>query len=117
MMAYDKHLADRIRAYLADVPIMDIEEKEMFKGVTFMVNGKMCVCVSGDELMVRFDPDLQEAFAEQEGFRCMVSAGRSYKGYGYVRPEHFRSDKDFDFWMKQCLAFNPRAKMTRKKKK
>jgi trehalose-6-phosphatase len=38
-MAYNLKLADRLRAYLADVPGLYIEEKEMFRGVTFMVNG------------------------------------------------------------------------------
>jgi hypothetical protein len=76
-MAYNLKLADRIRAYLVDVPALDIEEKEMFKGLTFMVNWKMCVCVSGDEMMVRFDPALQDTFAEQLGFRSMISGARS----------------------------------------
>jgi TfoX/Sxy family transcriptional regulator of competence genes len=116
-MAYDLNLADRIRAYLADVPGLDIEEKEMFKGVTFMVDGKMCVCVSGDEMMVRFDPALQDTFAEEEGFRSMVSGGRAYKGYGYISPDRIRSEKEFTFWMQQCLDFNPRAKASAKKKK
>jgi TfoX/Sxy family transcriptional regulator of competence genes len=45
-MAYNTKLADRIREALAHLP--DVEEKEMFRGVCFMVDGKMCVCVSGD---------------------------------------------------------------------
>ena len=116
-MAYDLKLTDRIRAYLADVPGLDIEEKEMFRGITFMVNGKMCVCVSSDEMMVRFDPALQDTFAEQQGFRCMISGGRVYRGYGYIGPKNIRSEKDFNFWMLQCLDFNPRAKASAKKKK
>lgn len=116
-MAYDLKLADRIRAYLADVPGLEIEEKEMFRGVTFMVNGKMCVCASGDEMMVRFNPALQDTFGEQQGFRCMINGGRSYKGYGYISPDRIRSEKDFSFWMQQCLDFNPRAKASGKKRK
>lgn len=116
-MTYDRSLADRIRAYLAAIPLLDIEEKQMFKGVTFMVNGKMLVCVSGDELMVRFDPALQDAFAELDGFRSMISGGRAYRGYGYIRPETIQREKDFSFWMKQCLDFNPKAKASGKKRK
>ena len=59
-MAYDIKLADRIREYLIQFPKLKIEEKEMFRGLTFMINGKMCVCVSGENLMCRFDPDLTE---------------------------------------------------------
>ena len=57
-MAYDEKLADRVREALADIP--NVEEKKMFRGVTFMVNDKMCVSVSGNELMLRLDPDLTE---------------------------------------------------------
>ena len=38
-MAYDTRLADRIREFLNDVPVTDIQEKEMFRGLVFMVNG------------------------------------------------------------------------------
>ncbi len=114
-MAYDKKMADRIRAYLADIPGLEIEEKEMFRGMTFMVNGKMCISVSGDDLMVRVDPEVHEVFSERPGFRPMEMKGRSYKGYGYISPDFIRSDTDFTFWMQQCLEFNPRAKASRKK--
>ena len=50
-MAYNIKLANRIREALAYLP--DIEEKEMFRGICFMVDGKMCVCVSGNEMMCR----------------------------------------------------------------
>lgn len=116
-MAYDEKLADRIREYLVAVPGLNIEEKEMFRGITFMVNGKMCVCVSGDDLMVRFDPVLQDTFSEMNGFRTMLMKNREYKGYGYVSPDAIRSAKDFQFWIKQCLDFNPRAKASARKKK
>ena len=48
-MAYNEKLVDRIREALAHHP--KVEEKKMFRGVTFMVDEKMCVCVSGDEMM------------------------------------------------------------------
>lgn len=64
-MAYDTKLTNRIRAYLLEFPRLKVEEKKMFRGLTFMVNGKTCVSVSGDNLMCRFDPDLQEAVFEK----------------------------------------------------
>ena len=88
----------------------------MFRGVTFMVNGKMCVCVSGDEMLCRFDPALQETVVEKNGFRAMKMKGREYKGYGYVSPDALKSKKDFDYWVNLCLAFNSRAKASKKKK-
>jgi TfoX/Sxy family transcriptional regulator of competence genes len=113
-MAYSEKLAKRIRESLATIP--KVEEKKMFRGMTFMVNGKMCVNVSGEELMVRFDPALQETIAEKNGFITMTMKGRIYKGYGYVSQDAIKSKKDFDFWINLCLDFNSKAKSSKKKK-
>ena len=113
-MAYNEKLADRIREALQHLP--KIEEKKMFRGVTFMVDGKMCVCVSGDEMMCRFDPVLQDRVAEKKGFRAMIMKGREYKGYGYISPEGIRSKRDFDHWINLCLEFNTKAKSSKKKR-
>jgi TfoX/Sxy family transcriptional regulator of competence genes len=114
-MAYDEKLAARIRQALAYLP--EIEEKKMFRGVTFMVNGKMCVSVSGDEMMIRFDPALQETVAEKNGFRTMIMKDREYKGYGYISQQAIKSKKDFDYWVGLALDFNKRAKASKKTKK
>ena len=114
-MTYDEKLAARIRQALAHLP--KVEEKKMFRGVTFMVNGKMCLSVSRDEMMIRFDPALQEIVAEKNGFRTMIMKDREYKGYGYVSQEAIRSKKDFDYWVGLALDFNKRAKASKKAKK
>ncbi|MCZ8214936.1 MAG: TfoX/Sxy family protein [Cyclobacteriaceae bacterium] len=111
-MAYNEKLADRLREALAHLP--KVEEKKMFKGVAFMVNDKMCVNVSGDDLMCRFDPALQETLSEKNGFRTMVMKGRELKGYCYVGSEGIKSKKDFDFWVNLCLEFNSKAKSSKK---
>ena len=115
-MPYNEKLADRLREALAQIPKIKVEEKRMFRGLAFMVNGKMCVNVSGDDLMCRFDPSLKEELSERNGFRTMVMKGREYKGFGYVSEEGFKSKKDFDFWIDVCLSFNSKAKVSRKKK-
>jgi hypothetical protein len=116
-MSYNIKLADRIREYLVQFPKLKIEEKQMFRGLTFMVNGKMCVSVSGENLMCRFDPALQEEVAEKNGFQPMIMKGREYKGYCYVHPEGFKSKKDFEYWVGLCVAFNEKAKSSKKGKK
>ena len=114
-MTYNEKLAGRIRESLTQ--LSKVEEKKMFRGVTFMVNGKMCISVSGDEMMCRFDPALQETVAHKKGFRTMVMKGREYKGYGYINQEGIKSKKDFYFWINLCLEFNSKAKASKKKKK
>jgi len=115
-MAYDTGLADKIREYLSQVPKLKIEEKKMFRGLAFMVNGKMCVNVSGDNLMCRFDPARQEEVVEKKGYEPMIMRGKELKGYCYVSPIGLKSKKDFEYWISLCLDFNKRAKSSKKKK-
>lgn len=116
-MAYNEKLADRIREILSKVPKIKVEEKKMFRGMTFMVNGKMCVGVSGENLMCRFNPLLQEELADKNGFEIMRMKEREYKGYGYIHPEAIKSKKELDYWIKLCLDFNSKAKASKKTKK
>ncbi|MDB5022964.1 MAG: TfoX/Sxy family protein [Mucilaginibacter sp.] len=111
-MAYDIKLADRVREALADTP--NVEEKKMFRGVTFMVNDKMCISVSGDELMLRLDPEMTGQLAEENGTRPMIHGGRHMKGFIYISAERFRNKKDFDYWVKLALDYNPKAKSSKK---
>ena len=54
-MAYDEDLADRIRELVAAE--RGVEEKSMFGGLAFLINGNMSVAVSGrGGLMVRVPP-------------------------------------------------------------
>jgi len=112
-MAYDTKLADRIREFLAQLPNLQIEEKKMFRGLTFMINGKMCINVSGEKLMCRFDPKLTQDVAEKNGFLPMIMKGKEYHGYCYVEPTSFKNKKDFEYWMNLCLGFNDRAKSSK----
>jgi TfoX/Sxy family transcriptional regulator of competence genes len=111
-MAYNEKLADRVREALMD--IRDVEEKKMFRGVTFMVDDKMCVSVSGDELMLRLDPEITDQLAEENGTRPMVHGGKHMKGFIYISEERFRGQKDFDHWIKLALDYNPKAKSSKK---
>ena len=87
----------------------------MFRGVCFMVNGKMCICVSGDELMCRVGPALHEEVLEKDGTRAMVMKGKVLKDYVYVNEDVLKTTSDFDYWIKSCLAFNPLAKASKHK--
>ena len=116
-MAYDTALADRIRAHLEKFPKLKIEEKKMFRGLAFMVRGKMCINVSGENLMCRFDPALTDELTEKPGYMPMIMKGKELKGYCFVEPAGFKKKKDFEFWINICLDFNPRAKSSKKMNK
>ncbi|RPD39160.1 TfoX/Sxy family protein [Chitinophaga barathri] len=112
-MPVNENLLLRVREILAATP-HEMEEKKMFGGICFMVNGKMCVGIR-DGLMVRFDPEEREALVEMEGTNIMEMGGREMKGYMYVAEEVLRTKKQLDFWLNKALAFNKFAKSSKKK--
>lgn len=111
-MAYNLNLADRVRSYLGSTR-EKIEEKKMFSGLTFMVNDKMCICISEENLMCRFDPRRQEEVLGKIGVQPMIMKEKQLRGYCYVNPEGFKTKKDFDFWLQLCLDFNKKAKSSK----
>ena len=116
-MAYNIDLADRVRFYLADIPALNVEEKPMFRGLAFMVNGKMCVNISGDNLMCRVDPLLYEELSRRKGYLPMIMKGKQLTGYCYVSPEGYKSKSDFAFWIRRCIEFNEQAKSSKVSRK
>ena len=115
-MAYSTKLAERIRTYLDGISKIKIEEKEMFKGLAFLVNGKMCINVSGENLMCRYDPVLEDEVAERTGFQPMIMKGKQLLGYCYVSEDGYKSKVNFEYWLKLCLDFNEKAKTSKRKK-
>jgi TfoX/Sxy family transcriptional regulator of competence genes len=113
-MAYNEKLSNRIREALAHLP--KVEEKYMFGGVCYMLNGKMCIGVVQDEMMCRIDPLIYEEALEKTGCREMVFTGKPMKGYVYVSSEGMKSKKQFDYWIGLCVEFNKKAKSSKKKK-
>ncbi|GHM99273.1 hypothetical protein WSM22_07630 [Cytophagales bacterium WSM2-2] len=114
-MAVNEKLAQRVRDALAEVP--KVAEKKMFRGVTFMVNGKMCVSVSDEEIMCRIDPEVFESALERNGCRPMIHGGRTMTGFVYVHESTISRKKDFDYWIELSLAFNKKAKASKRKKR
>ena len=85
-MAYDRELADRLRAALSTEPA--VTEKAMFGGLAFLVDGAMAVAVSGKGgLMVRCDPQRTEELIAADGVTRMVMRGRELDGWLRVAAE------------------------------
>jgi TfoX/Sxy family transcriptional regulator of competence genes len=78
-MTYDEHLAARVRTLLANRT--DVSERKMFGGLTFMIAGNMCCGVNGDELIVRLDPDREDASLARPHSRPMDFTGRPMRGF------------------------------------
>jgi hypothetical protein len=88
----------------------------MFRGVTFMVNGKMCISAGDDEIMCRIDPALHEQALERKGVRPVIMKGREYKGYVYVNGEGMGTKRSLEYWIGLALDFNKIAKASTKRK-
>ena len=113
-MPASEQLTRRLRESLESVP--RVTEKKMFSGVAFMVNGKMCINVGPDYLMVRIDPKEYEELVEKSGCSPVVMRGREIRGFIYVDEEVLRTKKQLDYWIGLALDFNPKAKSSKKKK-
>jgi len=114
-MAYNEHLADRIRNRLKEQKAT-YAEKKMMGGLCFMVDDKMCVGIIKEDLMARISPEGFEETLSEEGARQMDFTGRPMKGYVFVSPEGVDRDEDLERWVDRCLDFNPLAKSSKKKK-
>ncbi len=113
-MSYNIQLADRIREYLESQ--VNVVEKEMMGGLTFMVNDKMCIGIIKDEMMCRIDPMLHEQSVEKIGCRTMDFTKRPMRGYVMIDQSGMLSHQEFNDWINLALEFNKFAKSSKKKK-
>ena len=114
-MPYNPALAARLREKLEHLP--NVVEKEMFGGLCFMVDDKLCMGIVKDEIMCRINPELTEEALEKNGVRPMDFTGKSMKGFIFVNDEGMRTDKQFNQWVNLCVEFNAIANASPKKKK
>jgi TfoX/Sxy family transcriptional regulator of competence genes len=96
-MAYDEGLAQRLRDALASRP--GVSEKRMFGGLAFLLHGRMCVGIVGDELMVRVGAEAHATLVREPHARPMDFTGRPMKGFLYVGTDGFESDEDLERWV------------------
>jgi TfoX/Sxy family transcriptional regulator of competence genes len=115
-MAYNEQLAYRIREIIA-ITHDQVEEKRMFGGLCFMVNGKMCLGVESERLMVRLNPAIYEDALKKDGCSLMDFNGRPMKGYVFVEIDALSTAKKLNYWVQLALDYNQIAKASPKKAK
>ena len=97
-MAYDEDLANRIRELTSTV--RNVEEKRMFGGLAFLINGNMSVAASGrGGLMVRVPPAETEALLTREHVEPMVMAGRETHGWLRVSDNGVKTKRQLQGWV------------------
>jgi len=115
-MPYNEQLADRIAGNLLDRDI-EFEEKKMFGGVCYMIDGKMCMGIVQENMMARVNPKIENKLLSMDGARPMDFTKRPMRGYLYIDESGYDEDNHLNFWIERCLEFNPLAKASKKKKK
>lgn len=121
-MAYDESLANQIRNYLK-TSHHAFEEIKMMGGLCFKVDNKMLCGIHIDKmvktnlLMLRVGETIAKEELTKPECLPMDFTGRPIKGYIFIKPEGFNTDTDLKYWLNLCLAFNPKAKASKSKKK
>lgn len=80
-----------------------------------MVEDKMCVGIIADQLMARIGPEVYEDALKKDHTAKMDFTGKAMNGYIYVNPEGWDNDADLAHWLELALAFNPKAKSSKRR--
>ena len=102
-MAFDETLAARIRDALARK--RGVEEKKMFGGVGFLLDGNMLVGVWKDSLIVRLGPDEGDEALLEPHVRAFDITGKPMKGWLLVEPEGVEEDDQLKDWIERATRF------------
>lgn len=113
-MAYDEYLGERINQIMLSKKL-SFYPKKMMGGLVFMVNNKMCCGIHNDKkygdnlLMAKIGENAYEKEIQKEECLPMDFTGRPMKGYIFIIPEGFDSDKDLEYWIQKALDFNHKS--------
>jgi TfoX/Sxy family transcriptional regulator of competence genes len=103
-MAYDEHLADRIRALIGGDP--DLTEKKMFGGLAFLIRGNMAIAASGEGgAMVRVDPAQSDRLVATTSASLAEMRGRQMPGWLRIGTEDLRSDEELAPWVRMGTGY------------
>ena len=102
-MAYDTDLADRIRELVATEK--GVDERRMFGGLAFLVDGNMSVAASREGgILVRVDPADTDELVD-EHVRTAIMGGREMRGWLRVDATAVEDDGPLREWVDRGVAF------------
>jgi TfoX/Sxy family transcriptional regulator of competence genes len=102
-VAFSERLASRVKKILVEGE--DVEERKMFGGLAFMINGHMCCGVIGDDLMLRLGVDGAHQAIEEPHVRPMDFTGRPSKGFVFVDPAGVKTEARLRHWVSRAREF------------
>ena len=103
-MAYDERLAERIGDLMHARP--GVNERKMFGGVGWMINGNMAVGVMrSDQLCVRLPPEeVDEAVREPHVTAFGRPGSKPMKGFVLIDPAALEDDATLADWVERGAA-------------
>ena len=102
-MPYNEGLAKRIRAHLGR--LRGLEEKSMFGGIGFLVNGNMACGVHRDSLIVRLGTAEDETALKRPHVKVFDMTGRPMKGWITVSAPGYSTGRALGRWVDQSVDF------------
>lgn len=102
-MTFNELTASKIRTAMKDTP--GLSERNMFGGVSFMLEGNMCCGVIEDSLVVRVGPHAYEAALREPHTRPMDFTGRPLNGFVYVERAGYETPRALNTWIERGVAF------------
>ncbi len=109
-MPYNQDLANRVLGMLWPEPTL--EQKRMFGGMAFMLQGNLACCVLNDDLIVRVPRDEYAATLDIPHVREMDYSGRPMRGWVLVGSDATDADEHLAEWVRYgattALALPPK---------
>jgi TfoX/Sxy family transcriptional regulator of competence genes len=103
-MTFDPDLANRIRELLSAQ--RGIEEKRMFGGLAFLINGNMAVAANrGGGLLVRVAPEDTQQLLSREHVELMAMGGREMRGWLQVDAAAVRTKRQLQSWVSRGVGY------------
>lgn len=98
------HLADRVRALLDGDP--RITEKNMFGGLTFLLNNHILVgCKKDGRILLSVGKDHNDEALRRDGASPMVHGGRAMTGFIWIEADAIEDDDALEDWVKLATGW------------
>lgn len=101
-MPHDPHLAERMRKALQNR--QNIEERKMFGGYCWLLNGNMLCGVEVGRFMFRVGKALEPQALDRPGASPMDITGRPMRGFVWVAAEH-ADGAELQDWLELAACF------------
>src|SRR5262249_55605815 len=102
-MAFDEALAGRIRRRLARRK--NVEERRMFGGIGFLLNGNLLVGVWKESLVVRLGEEEGDEALKEPHVKEFDITGKPMRNWVLVGPEGVKDDEKLTDWIGRATRF------------